>query len=86
MFPTQPSAVVTIFTRLNYSQPIHKTIVVTQGDMALDFSLKPVEKSQDWVVNIVELDKMTGVIRLNNAWKQRIRKHKHKHRAGTIGS
>ena len=54
--------------------------------MALDFSLKPIEKTKDWVLNIVELDKRTGVIRLNIDWKQRIRKHKHKHRTGTIGS
>ena len=82
MFLPQPSVVLTVFTGLNTSLPIHTTVVVKQLDAVLDFSL---DSSSGWVVDFINIDKAKGEIRLKDGWEDNVWKNEINHRTNSKG-
>ena len=78
MFLPQPTTIVTAFTGMNYSLPIHKTLVVTEKEMSLDFTMVNMANTKEWVFEILKIDKMNGEITLKKDWKKIIWTHHHK--------
>jgi hypothetical protein len=70
--------VLTVFTGQNTSLLIHTTVVVTQGDTVLDFTLVTLDTTRDWVVDILNIDKGNGEIRLTDKWNEVIWKKNHR--------
>ena len=85
MFLPQPSITVPVFTSQNYSASIHTTVVVTQGDRVLDYSLVAMDNTQDWVMDILKIDKMPGEMRLRDGWKELSSQNKHEAKANSKG-
>ena len=78
MFLPQPSTMVTIFTGMNYSLPIHKAMVVTETDLPLHFCMAPMVDTKEWVFEVFKIDKINGEMTLRDGWKKKIWKHPHK--------
>ena len=78
MFLPQPTTIVTAFTGMNYSLPIHKTLVVTEKEMSLDFTMVNMANTKEWVFEILKIDKMNGEITLKKDWKKVVWTHHHK--------
>ena len=64
MFLPQPTPVLSIFTGVNYSMPVHTTVVVMKEGTALDFSLEVLEYTQAWLLDILKINRQTGEIEL----------------------
>ena len=60
----------TVFTGQDTSLPIHTTVVVTQGDGVLNFTLVTLDSTMDWVVDLLKIDKGNGDIRLYDGWEE----------------
>ena len=86
MFLPQPSITVPVFASQNYSAPIHTTVVVTQGDRVLDYSLVAMDNTQEWMMDILKIDKMTGEIWLRSGWKELSSQNKHEAKENSKGT
>ena len=85
MFLPQASPVLTIFTGVNYSLPVHTTVVVMQGGMGLDFSMEDLDRTSQWMLDILKINRQTGEIELKAGWKEIIWKNKHHNKAKSVG-
>jgi hypothetical protein len=75
MFLPQPSQVLSIFTGLNYSLPVHTTVVVMKGGRGVDFSFAVLDHTSQWMLDILKIDRHTGDIELKAGWKKMIWKN-----------
>ena len=75
----------TVFTGQNTSLTIHTTVVVTQGDTELYFTMVTMDTTRDWVVDILNIDMGNGEIRLKDGWEEIIWRKNHRHKAKKKG-
>ena len=85
MFLPQVSQVVSIFTGLNYSLPVHTTVVVMKGGRGVDFSFAVLDNTSQWMLDILKIDRQTGEIELKAGWKKMIWKNKYSDKARSVG-
>ena len=85
MFLPQLSLVLSIFIGMNYSLPLYSTVVVMKEGTALDFSLKVLDTTSQWILDILEINRQTGEIELKTGWKEIIWKYKYQNKARSAG-
>ena len=85
MFLPQASPVLSIFTGVNYSLPVHTTVVVMQGGMGLDFLLVVLDNTSQWMLDILKINRQTGEIKLEAGWKEMIWENSYHNKAKGVG-